>query len=226
VLIFVDCEARGASPVNGTLTEFGCVAYPSFQTFHGRLFDSVPDPDKPVVPLVGERIHPDATVAAWLTSWLVDVAQSERTVMVSDNPAFDFMWIAGMFDSAGMPNPFGYSARRIGDFYAGVNRKWSDHSSWKRLRKTRHDHNPVNDAMGNAEAYHEIMKLVKSGPGQSGVHAASAVAVIREALGAPSLQDDPASAAVSPRERLENRASTIYWALFDAGLLHESPHAS
>lgn len=49
-----------------------------------------------------------------------------------------------------------------------------------------------------------------------------ALTVIREALAAPHLQDDPASAALSARERLENRASVIYWALFDAGLLPEA----
>lgn len=43
--------------------------------------------------------------------------------------------------------------------------------------------------------------------------------VIREALAAPLLQDDPASARLPAAERLANRASAIYWALFDAGLL-------
>jgi hypothetical protein len=38
-LVFVDCEARGTSPVNGILTEFGAVHYRSRETFHGRLFE-------------------------------------------------------------------------------------------------------------------------------------------------------------------------------------------
>ena len=29
---------------------------------------------------------------------------------------------------------------------------------WKRLRVTRHDHNPVNDAMGNVEAFERLLK--------------------------------------------------------------------
>jgi hypothetical protein len=32
-------------------------------------------------------------------------------------------------------------------------------SSWKHLRKTIHDHNPVNDAIGNAEALLEMKKM-------------------------------------------------------------------
>lgn len=150
------------SPVNGIMTEFGCVSYPKLQTFHGRLFESTPDPEIPAIPVVGARIHTDEHVARELTEWLTSIShRNERFTMVTDNPAFDFMWIAAMFDRAGMPNPFGHSARRIGDFYAGVQRNWSDAQSWKRLRKTKHDHNPVNDAMGNVEAYRAIMEMVK-----------------------------------------------------------------
>jgi hypothetical protein len=162
MLVFVDCEARGTSPVNGTLTEFGCVSYPAMQKFHGRLFESTPDPVIPAIPVVGARIHTDEHVARELTEWLTKVGQGQRITMVSDNPAFDFMWIAGMYDRAGMENPFGHSARRIGDFYAGVIRKWSDAQSWKRFRKTKHDHNPVHDALGNVEAYDAIMDLLPS----------------------------------------------------------------
>ncbi len=63
--VFVDCEARGTSPVHGVL------------------------------------------------------------VFVSDNPAYDWQWIAGMFDRAGLDNPFGHSGRRISDFWAGLNGDWS-----------------------------------------------------------------------------------------------------
>jgi hypothetical protein len=38
----------------------------------------------------------------------------------------------------------------VGDFRAA--------SKWKKLRITKHDHNPVNDAMGNVEAFERILK--------------------------------------------------------------------
>ncbi|MFY9850484.1 MAG: hypothetical protein WAK83_23190 [Trebonia sp.] len=63
--------------------------------------------------------------------------------------------------AASPANPFGHSGRRIGDFWAGLNRDWGDTQGWKRLRKTAHHHNPVNDAMGNAEAFEEILRLAK-----------------------------------------------------------------
>jgi hypothetical protein len=31
---------------------------------------------------------------------------------------------------------------------------------WKQFRKTAHEHNPVNDAMGNVEAFDEILRMV------------------------------------------------------------------
>lgn len=161
--VFVDCEAAGTSPVRGVMTEFGAVHYDTRDTFHGRLFEGKPDPANPAVPIPGERLATDREVAERLTSWLREHLGNSRAVMVSDNPAYDFMWVAGMFDRAEMENPFGHSARRIGDFWAGLNQRWSSTQEWKRLRVTKHDHNPVNDAMGNVEAFAEIMRLLREG---------------------------------------------------------------
>ena len=56
----------------------------------------------------------------------------------------------------------GHSARRISDFWAGLNRDWSETQGWKRFRRTAHDHNPVNDAMGNVEAFDEILRMAQT----------------------------------------------------------------
>jgi hypothetical protein len=76
---------------------------------------------------------------------------------VSDNPAYDWQWINYGFDKHLGFNPFGHSARRISDFYAGLRGDWDNTQGWKRLRVTPHDHNPVNDAMGNVEAFERLM---------------------------------------------------------------------
>ena len=75
-----------------------------------------------------------------------------KPVLVSDNPAFDWQWINFGFHHFHGTNPFGHSARRIGDMWSGMKNKIGDHSSWKKLRVTRHTHHPLDDAMGNAEA--------------------------------------------------------------------------
>lgn len=130
----VDCEAEFGctSPVIEGATEIGVVLYdaPPFGTaFHWKR---------------GEPIGP-------LQAWVLSHSKG-YPVMISDNPAFDWQWVAAEFARAGLDNPFGFSARRIGDYAAGLKGNFRDANSWKRHRKTVHDHNPVNDARGNAEA--------------------------------------------------------------------------
>jgi hypothetical protein len=165
--IFVDVEARGVSPVNGTMTEFGAVTE-SGATFHGRLYKSTPDPDIPAIPVVGDKIATDREVATKFTAWLHTVCKGQRPVFVSDNPAYDYMWVAGMFDRAGMENPFGHTGRRISDFWAGLNNDWSKTQQWKRFRVTPHDHNPVHDALGNVEAFRKLMEIAETARSQPG----------------------------------------------------------
>lgn len=130
----VDCEARFGitSPIIEPMTECGVVLFdaPPFTTsFHWKRGDDI------------------AKLAEFVTANSIG-----RPVFVSDNPAYDWQWVAAEFARAGIENPFGFSARRIGDFAAGLQRNWRATNSWKRYRKTTHDHNPVNDARGNAEA--------------------------------------------------------------------------
>jgi len=156
-LVMVDCEARGPSPVRGVMSEFGAVHYDTRQSFHGVLFKGRPDPYNPFVPIVGERVATEAEVASAFRGWLAGV-MTGRPVFVSDNPAFDWQWIAAMFAVAEIENPFGHSARRIGDFYAGLARTWPNTQEWKRWRVTSHDHNPVHDALGNVEAFQRMLR--------------------------------------------------------------------
>lgn len=131
-LIFVDCE--GVDPKNQKMKEFGAVAYPSRRTFHGK----------------DDSLQTAMDFAAWLGEF------PGRPVFVSDNPAYDWQGVNLMFLMRLGRNPFGWSARRIGDYYAGLVGDWSSTQKWKRLRRTAHDHNPVNDAMGNLEAFERL----------------------------------------------------------------------
>ena len=70
--------------------------------------------------------------------------------IVSDNPAFDFAFLNYYMHAKLGENIFGWSARRIGDLFCGVEQTlWYQ---WKRHRRTKHDHNPLHDALGNVEA--------------------------------------------------------------------------
>lgn len=81
-----------------------------------------------------------------------------QPIFVSDNPAFDWQFVNYYFHLFIGSNPFGFSARRIGDIYAGMMKDAK--ASWKHLRKTTHSHFPVDDAKGNAEA---ILAMVDMG---------------------------------------------------------------
>lgn len=81
-----------------------------------------------------------------------------RPIMVTDNPGFDFMWFNfECWNKLGF-GVMGHSARRIGDVWAGLRKRPRDTSSWHRFRITPHDHTPLNDAMGNAEAWLSMWK--------------------------------------------------------------------
>lgn len=95
-----------------------------------------------------------------LAEWL-DSFHAKRMIFWSDNPAFDWQFINYYFHLAIGGNPFGFSARRIGDLYAGYKLDPFDHTSWKKLRDTKHTHNPVDDAKGNAEALSKILKAIR-----------------------------------------------------------------
>ncbi len=141
-LIFVDCEAIGKCPGLGELTEFGAVEHDSKESFHGILKGKTPEQIKEIF----------SDFEKWVLKF------GERPVFVSDNPAFDWQWINYYFHHNLGRNPFGHSARRISDFYAGLVNNWSETQKWKRLRITPHDHNPVHDAMGNLEAFDRLLR--------------------------------------------------------------------
>lgn len=170
MLVFVDCEAYGESPVTGRLTEFGAVAYmgpdvpiSALPTYHGILLDSVPQEGREVVPERRDDISDasyqviEARIFREFGEWMLRHCGRGGQTFVSDNVAFDWQWInCGFWRGINM-NPFGHSGRRISDFYAGLTGDWSNTQRWKRMRVTPHDHNPVHDALGNVEAYRRMM---------------------------------------------------------------------
>jgi hypothetical protein len=156
-LIFVDVEAYGGAPSVGKMTEFGAVEYQSRESFHGVIWKSSPDPANPAIPLPTELAVADpGEVFRQFDHWLQRF--KGPYVFVSDNNGFDWQWINDGFWKFLGRNPFGHSSRRISDFYAGLcDNFFTPTQNWKRLRRTVHDHNPVNDAMGNAEAFERML---------------------------------------------------------------------
>lgn len=154
--IFVDVEASGKSPFSGVMTELGAVDFDSGEGFYSALWEFTPDPKIPAIPVPVKEIDEYDSMLKFY-DWLKGF--KDKVVFVSDNPAYDWQWVNFYFDKSYLDNPFGFSARRIGDFYAGLSGDWKQTNGWKKYRKTKHDHNPLNDARGNVEAVRTIMTM-------------------------------------------------------------------
>jgi hypothetical protein len=89
-------------------------------------------------------------------SWIESNSKG-RPIFISDNLAFDWMFVAYYFHKFLGKNPFGFSGRRIGDLYCGMTK--DTFAKWKFLRETKHTHHPVDDAKGNAEALLKMQQM-------------------------------------------------------------------
>lgn len=158
--IVVDVESDGEIPYRNSMVCFGAVVVePTLsKTFYGKTkpVSDIWNPEALAVSGFTREEHlafdEPGTVMENFAAW-IDVNSTGRPVFISDNPAFDWQWINWYFHFFTGKNPFGYSGRRIGDLYCGMLMDCSRNAEWKRkYRRTRHDHNPLNDALGNAEA--------------------------------------------------------------------------
>jgi len=80
--------------------------------------------------------------------WLA--ALKQQPTFVSDNNGFDWMFVCWYFHHFLGKNPLGHSSQNLGSLYRGLVK--DARASFKHLRKTRHTHDPLDDARGNAEA--------------------------------------------------------------------------
>jgi len=88
-------------------------------------------------------------------AWLANHCPN-APAFISDNNGFDYGFINWYFHHFLGRNPFGHSSTNLGSLYKGVVRNLR--RNFKHLRRTVHDHNPVNDAIGNAEAFLQVLK--------------------------------------------------------------------
>lgn len=164
--IVVDIESDDQSPATGSMVCFGAVLVnDTSKTFYGKTKPISSEWNSEALSISGfsreehEKFDDPKEVMEKFADWVECVSDGKPT-FISDNPAFDWQWINYYFHRYLGRNPFGFSARRIGDLYCGMMKDASKNYEWKKkYRKTVHDHNPVNDAKGNAEALLEMKKL-------------------------------------------------------------------
>jgi hypothetical protein len=136
----VDIEARGPIPdpeAGYIMTELGAVLLDDpTKTFYGNM-DITNLGDSPAV------------VMNRFADWLAEHCKG-RPMFISDNNGFDWMFVCWYFWHYTRNCPFGHSSTNLGSLYKGLRKNMRE--NFKHLRKTRHTHHPVDDAMGNVEA--------------------------------------------------------------------------
>ena len=165
LLISADVEASGLVPGLYDMISVGLVVIePGLErAFYGEfapVHDLYMDGAYRSIGVTREQhlaMPPAANAANDMYAWLMSL-EANRLVIVSDNPAFDFPFLVWYLLRFVEINPLGHSARRIGDFSAGLKRNFMESQGWKKLRQTKHTHNALDDAKGNAEAFMALIE--------------------------------------------------------------------
>lgn len=97
-----------------------------------------------------------AQVMPAFAAWLEKVSDG-RPMFVSDNNGYDWQYMNWYLWKFTGGNPFGHSSTNLGSLYKGMEK--TVFKNFKHLRKTAHTHNPVDDAIGNAEALLAMKKM-------------------------------------------------------------------
>lgn len=161
----VDVEADGPAPGLYSMVSFAAIELTAAGPGQSFVGEVAPISDRYVESALAAcrlsreatlRYDPPELVMTRFVQWLATFDSEDRFVFISDNPAFDWQFVNYYLHAFTGGNPFGHTARRIGDFAAGLERNFTASSRWKRLRRTPHTHHPLDDVRGNAEALYAL----------------------------------------------------------------------
>ena len=164
-LVVVDLETDGNLLGTNSMVCFGAVIVEDGlkRTFYGktRPISDIYNPEALAVSGFSREEHETfddpKEVMELFEKWLKENINGKPT-LISDNNGFDASWINWYFIKYLGKNPFGWSSRRMTDLICGYENNL--YFKWKWMRDTPCDHNPLNDAIGNAEV---LLKYKKKG---------------------------------------------------------------
>lgn len=161
--VMVDVEADGPVPQIFSMIELGAIIVePTLtKTFYGKLRPISEDYVPEALAVTGHTreetmlFDDPFQVMKDFKKWLQENSKG-RPFFIADNNGFDYMFTTWYFWRFLGENPFGHSSTNLGSLIKGMNKDmWY---RWKWMRDTKHTHNPVDDAKGNAEV---LLKLKK-----------------------------------------------------------------
>jgi len=155
--VMVDVEADGPIPGDYSMISFGAVIVDDAldRSFYGELKPVSEEWIPAALKVSGfsreETLGFDepAEVMQRFRDWL-EAESKGQPRFISDNNGFDWMFVCWYFHHFTGACPFGFSSANLGSMYKGLVKDCF--KNFKHLRKRKHTHHPVDDAVGNAEA--------------------------------------------------------------------------
>lgn len=164
--VSVDIEADGPYPGRYSMIQLGaCFVDDESVTFLRNIQPISSDWVPEALAISGKSradcfiAFPAIQVMEEFKEWLMVNAKKDRIVFVSDNAGFDWMFVCWYFHAFLETNPFGFSSISITSLYKGFARTMQ--ASFKHLRTTKHTHNALEDAQGNAGAMRQILRMME-----------------------------------------------------------------
>lgn len=162
--IMVDVEADGSCPFIYSMIQIGAVVVDDAldKKFYGTLFPIGKSYNAGALNSIGVsrqetlRYNPADETMGQFQRWVKQVG-GKRPMFISDNNGFDWQFVNYYFHFYFGSNPFGHSSANLGSLYKGFVK--DNFKSFRHLRKTKHTHNALEDAIGNAEAMLEMQRM-------------------------------------------------------------------
>jgi len=166
--IVVDVESDGPIPNKYSMISFGAVVVEDDEnlpkTFYGKVkpISDIWIPEALAISKISREEHlkydDPKKVMQEFSDWITKNSKG-RPIFLSDNNGYDWMFICWYFHTYIGSNPFGHSSMNLNSLYKGTERNMK--KNIRHLKKTKHTHNPVDDAKGNAEAFLAFKKVFK-----------------------------------------------------------------
>ncbi len=161
--IMVDIEADGPIPGDYSMISLGAIVVePTLsKTFYAEIrpVSEIYVPEALSVSGFSREttmgFEEPATVMERFETW-IKANSKGQAMFISDNNGFDWMFVCWYFHHFLKRNPFGFSSTNLGSLYKGIVKDTT--KNFKHLRQSKHTHNALEDAKGNAEALLEIQK--------------------------------------------------------------------
>ena len=166
IFVSVDIEADGPIPGPYSMVSLGAVVVePPFNDSFYCTIQPISGMFRPgVLSVTGftrketMKFNPPEIEIPRFHAWLEDLKlrnNGQRPRFISDNNGFDWQFINWYLHSYTDGNPFGWSSHNLNDLYKGIKKDFK--AKFKKYRITKHSHNALDDAKGNAEATHTIL---------------------------------------------------------------------